>query len=348
MQAGVLYGERDLRLEAAEHPAPGPGEVLLRVSRVGICGTDVHYYTHGRCGPFIPSRPFILGHEFVATVEQLGPDVQQPQVGDRVVVNPARSCGSCEACLSGRGNLCGHVVMLGSGSTTPPTNGAYAEFVVAGAQQCYPIPDSMDDGIGAMMEPLSVALHAIGRAGGVAGASVLVTGGGPIGLLVAVAAQTLGARLVVVSEPSAARRTLADALGVDHVLDPGSTNFTEQATDVCDGGFDKVFEASGVKAAVQGTMDVVCRGGTIVQIGTVGDNHVSLPVNDLMLREVSLLGTFRYANEFPLAIRLAASGRIGVLNDLITGVHPLNEMQQAMNQACAGDSELKVQMIFDE
>jgi len=348
MLAGILYGERDLRVEAAEQPEPGPGEVLLRVRRVGICGSDVHYYSHGRCGPFIPSQPFILGHEFVATVEQTGPGVDQPIVGDRVVANPTRSCGRCEACISGHGNLCGRVVMLGSGSTTPPTNGAFAEYVVAGAQQCYLLPQSMDDGVGAMMEPLSVALHAIHRAGGVAGASVLVTGGGPIGLLVAAAARTLGARLVVVSEPSASRRNLAEATGVDHVLDPCSTDFNEQAAEVSEGGFEKVFEASGVKAAVQSTMDVVCRGGTIVQIGTVGENHVSLPVNDLMLREVSLLGTFRYANEFPLAIRLAADRRISILSDLITGVHPLQEIQQAMNQACAGESELKVQMTLSE
>ncbi|TWU39126.1 Sorbitol dehydrogenase [Novipirellula aureliae] len=344
MLAGILHGERDLRLETTEQPQPGPGEVLLRVLRVGICGSDVHYYRHGRCGPFVPSRPFILGHEFVAIVDSVGPDVKQTSPGERVVVNPARSCGRCEDCTSGRGNLCRHVVMLGSGSTTPPTNGAYAEYVKVQAHQCHSIPDSMDDGIAAMMEPLSVALHAIRRAGDLVGQRVLVTGGGPIGLLTAVAAQSFGASVVAVSEPSRQRRDTAAAMGADHVLDPTSDGMIEHAIGLSDGGFDKVFEASGAEPAVLGAMQMVRRGGTIVQIGTVGNNHITLPVNDIMLREISLLGTFRYADEFTTAIRLAASQRIEKLPQFITGVYPLKEIQQAMSRASDGDDALKVQM----
>jgi len=348
MLAGVLYGERDLRVEAAEQPEPGFGKVLLRVRRVGICGSDVHYYRHGRCGSFVPSRPFILGHEFVAIVESIGSGVQQLLVGERVVVNPARSCGRCEDCISGRGNLCRHVVMLGSGSTTPPTNGAYAEYVVVDAHQCHPIPDTLEDGVAAMMEPLSVVLHAIHRAGSLSCARVLIIGGGPIGLLTAVAAQAFGASVVAVSEPSPERRNLAEAMGADHVLDPGSADVNERASRFSDGGFDKVFEASGTEPAVLDAISMVRRGGTIVQIGTVGHNHVTIPVNDIMLREISLLGTFRYANEFTAAIRLAASRRIEKLPSFVTGVYPLEEVQQAMNRACEGDDALKVQMVVSD
>jgi len=344
MLAGVLYGKRDVRVEAVGRPDAGPGEVLVGVRQVGICGSDVHYYVHGRCGPFVPSQPFILGHEFVGIVETTGKDVDHPAVGARVVVNPASSCGQCEACRSGRANLCGRVIMLGSGSSTPPTNGAFAEFVVVPAHQCYTVPETMENSVAAMMEPLSVALHAIRRAGGVAGERVLVTGGGPIGLLTSVVAQTLGASLVVVSEPSSARRSLAAAMGVDHLLDPGSADIEKHGIEITGGGFDKVFEASGAEPAVKGAMTMVRRGGTVVQIGTVGHNHVTLPVSDLMLREISLLGTFRYANEFPEAIRLAASGRIEALPSFVTGVFPLEDIEQAMNVACAGDRDLKVQM----
>src|SRR5262245_43744798 len=118
MLAGVLYGSRDVRLETVACPAPQSGQVLLKVRRAGICGSDVHYFTHGRCGAFVPTRPFILGHEFVGVVERLGEEVSRLHVGDRVVVNPATSCGHCEQCKSGRSNLCAEVTMLGSASTT--------------------------------------------------------------------------------------------------------------------------------------------------------------------------------------------------------------------------------------
>ncbi len=185
MYASLLYGGRDVRFEEYRRPVPGPGHVLLRVRRAGICGSDIHYFAHGYCGRFVPTQPFVLGHEFVANVAELGEGVSALGVGERVVVNPAASCGRCAACRSGRGNLCGHVVMLGSASTTPPTDGAFAEYVVVPSHQCYAVPKSMSDEDAAMMEPLSVALHAIARVGSLMGRKVLVSGGGPIGLLTA-------------------------------------------------------------------------------------------------------------------------------------------------------------------
>ncbi|MEM9657486.1 MAG: alcohol dehydrogenase catalytic domain-containing protein [Planctomycetota bacterium] len=343
MLAGVLHGEHDLKAERVPSPTPRAGQVRLKLRRAGVCGSDVHYFEHGRCGAFAPSRPFILGHEFVADVEQLGAGVQSLEIGQRVVVNPAASCGQCRACKAGRCNLCQRVVMLGSASTTPPTDGAFAEFVVVPAHQCYALPDSMDDGEGAMMEPLCVALHAVNRAGGVAGRTVLVTGGGPIGLLSARAATALGARLVAISEPDAARRSLAIHHGADHALDPASGRFVEESRDLSGGGFDVVFEASGAAAAVRSAMDAAGRGGTIVQIGTVAAGDATLPVNDLMVRELSLLGTFRYSDEFPRAIDLVARGKIDVA-PMITGVYPLADVRVALEVACSGGDALKVQI----
>jgi L-idonate 5-dehydrogenase len=346
MLAGVLHGKRDMRVEKVPRPALRPGQVLLRVRRVGICGTDSHYFLHGYCGAFVPSRPFILGHEVVAIVEEVGEAVDRPTVGQRVVVNPASSCGQCEACQSGRRNLCSRVVMLGSASTTPPTDGAFAEYVAVADYQCYPLDESIDDSLGAMMEPLSVALHAIRRNRGVIGARVMVSGGGPIGLLSAVVARTLGASLVVVSEPTVTRQGTALRLGVDHVLNPIEDGFVSQAIEISDGGFDVVFEASGTAAAVTGGMAVLRRGGSMVQIGTVGANSVALPVNDLMVREISLLGTFRYADEFPEALRLMAGGRMQ-LEPLVTGIYPLSEIIEAMNAASSANGALKVQVALD-
>ena len=176
----------------------------------------------------------------------------------------------------------------------------------------------------------------------------MVTGGGPIGLLTAVVAQALGASLVAVSEPAPHRRELAAALGIDQVFDPTRTDTIETGIEISAGGFDKVFEASGAEPALMSAFDLARRGATIVQIGTIAGNHVTLPVNELMLREISLLGTFRYADEFPQAIRLAASPRLDVLPSLITGVYPLRDIQRAMERACRGDDSLKVQLTVSD
>ena len=344
MLAGVLHGSRDIRLETVPEPEPSPGHVVLRVRRAGVCGSDVHYFSHGRCGAFVPTRPFILGHEFVAVVEHRGAGVEQLSAGDRVVINPAASCGQCEACKSGRANLCSNTRMLGSASTTPPTDGAFAEYVAVAAHQCHPLPQTLQDEAVAMVEPLSVVLHALRRDGGIAGARVLVAGAGPIGVMTVLAARALGASLIAVSEPADRRRWRALKLGADHTLDPRDDTFLEQARSISDGGFDVALEASGAPPAVRQCIASVRRGGSVVQIGTVSTNNVSLPVNDIMVREIAFLGTFRYADEFPKAIRLLAAGRID-LGDLVTATYPLSELPQAMATACDGEQSLKVQLV---
>ena len=220
MRAAVLHGIHDLRVEERATPQPGPGQVLLRIRRAGICGTDVHYFQEGRFGDFAMTAPFILGHEVTGEVVAAGDGVQQPAVGQRVVVNPARQCGHCDYCRAGRGNLCRRVLMLGSASTKPPTNGAFCQYLAINAEQCFPIGPEIDDTIAAMMEPFAVALHATRRAGSVAGKQVLVTGGGPIGLLAVIVARAYGATTVALSDPVEGRRQIALQIGADAALDP--------------------------------------------------------------------------------------------------------------------------------
>ena len=201
MKAAVLHGAKDIRLENLKTPDLSPGMVLLRVQRVGICGSDLHYFEDGYCGSFTPTRPFILGHELTGEIVEVSdntPSFLLP--GTRVTVNPARACGYCEYCKSGRGNLCPNTIMLGSGSTNPPTNGAMAEFVTVRSDQCHILPAGLDDGLGAMIEPLAVALHAVKRPSTISGKKVLITGGGTIGLLTALTAKAFGAVPVVVSD----------------------------------------------------------------------------------------------------------------------------------------------------
>ena len=346
MEAAVLHGAKDIRVERFSMPQLLPGMVLLKIRRVGICGSDLHYFEDGYCGAFVPSKPFVLGHELTAEVIAVdGDGTNMPAIGARVTVNPARACGYCVYCKNGHGNLCRNTIMLGSGSTTPPTDGAMAEFVTVRADQCHLLPDGVDDGFGAMIEPLAVGLHAIKQAGTVSGKKVLVTGGGTIGLLTAITAKAFGAVPVTVSDTVEERRAYALNCGVDSVLNPADKNLRKQVQDFTGEGFDVIFEASGARAALRQAFDLVRPGGTIVQIGTLGTQDVPLPANQLMVKEINFIGSFRYGNVFDEAIRLVDSGRIN-LRPFITSVLSINEITKAMNLAADKVNALKVQIQF--
>lgn len=346
MEAAVLHGPKDIRIERLGLPVILPGMVMLKIKRVGICGSDLHYFEDGYCGAFVPSRPFVLGHELTAEVIAVnGNSINMPAIGARVTVNPARACGFCEYCKSGHSNLCNNTVMLGSGSTSPPTDGAMAEFVTVRADQCHLLPAGMDDGFGAMIEPLAVVLHAIKQAGTVSGKRILVTGGGTIGLLAAVTAKAFGSFPVVVSDIVEERRQSALKCGIDYVLNPLDINFQRRVKDITGDGFDVIFEASGAAPALRQAFDLVRPGGTIVQIGTIGIEDVPLPANQLMVKEINLIGSFRYGNVFDEAIRLVDSGRID-LGPFITGVLSIHEITSAMSLASDKVNALKVQVQF--
>lgn len=347
MLAGVLHGAKDIRLNQVALPELRPGMVLLRVRQAGICGSDMHYFEHGYCAAFVPTRPFILGHEFTAEVAAAAADVRSPAVGARVTVNPARACGFCDYCKGGRGNLCRQTIMLGSASTTPPTDGAFAEFVTVRADQCHVLPPQLDDAMGALMEPLAVALHAVKRAGAVSGKKVLVTGGGPIGLLVLIIARAFGAAPAVLSDIVANRRDTALKLGADAALDPAAEHLGDQARELASDGFDVVFEASGAPPALRQAFCLVRPGGTIVQIGTLGTDDIPLPANQVMAREIQFIGSFRYGNVFGEAIRLAAAGRVN-LAPLVSQIFPLAELPRAMRRASAKDSVMKIQISMGQ
>ena len=350
MLAAVLHGPRDLRVEERPRPELEPGTVLVRVRRVGLCGTDVHYFEEGRVGAFVATAPFVLGHELCGEVTGVAEGVEQPSPGDRVVVNPARQCGQCEFCRAGRGNLCRNIRMLGSASTRPPTDGGLAEYLRVGAEQCYVMPPAMDDGVGALMEPLAVALQALHRAGSVAGRRVLVCGGGPIGLLIALAARAFGATTVALSDPDPERRKFALALGADAVFDPMSAGAANHeagpgGTGIAgmDDGFEALFEASGSAAATAQAFELARRGATIVQVGSPLEPRTPLPLGLLLVKELQFVGSFRYGNVWEQAIRLGASGRLN-LKPLITHVLPLTQAREALELASRRGGALKVQI----
>jgi len=342
MSAFLLRGARVLDPVQMAIPAPMEGQVLIRVRRAGICGSDIHYFTHGRVGRFVPKRPFVLGHEFAGEVAALGAGVSPSLLGQRVAVDPSIPCSACPTCKSGRYNLCADMRFFGSASCDPHLDGGFAQHVVAPEANCYVLDDRVGWGEAALVEPLSVALHALNRSGGVVGKSVLITGGGAIGQLLAISARAFGAALVVVSDPAAFARKEALALGADVALDPTQADFEPDATTLSNGGFDVMFEAAGSAPALVQGLRLLRRGATLVQVGTLPAD-VTLPFNDIMARELSVFGSFRFANVFGTALHLMASGRIAA-QKVISAVYLLSDLPAAMDRAVKKIDVIKVQI----
>ncbi len=343
MKAAVLYAPLDVRVESLPSPTLDPGMVLLRIRRVGICGSDLHYYELGHCGPSVVDQPFILGHEFSAEVAAIADGVSNVKIGQRVTANPARGCGFCDFCKAGRGNLCLKTVMLGSAGSKPPTNGAMAEYVTVRADQCHVLPDEINDEAGAMIEPLAVALHAIKRSGGVSGKRVLVLGAGTIGRLVAAAAKAHGAVPVAITEVVPERRQRAEDCGIACVLDPEGKHFLEEVMEISGLGFDTIFEASASPRALRQAFDMVRPGGTIVQIGNLPNEDIPLPAMRLMRKEINFVGSQRYGNVFDEAIRLVTSGQLS-LRPLMSDEFRADEAAKAFRVAADRAHSLKVML----
>ena len=342
MRAFILHGKEDLRCGELPTPEAKPGQVLVHVRRVGICGSDVHYFSHGRVGNFVPKRPFALGHEFAGEVVEISDAVSGFSIGDRVVIDPSQPCAQCRYCRSGRYNLCESMRYFGSASCDPHLDGGFAEFVAVPARNCHHMPDAMTWGEAAMLEPLSVALHATQRAGDLAGASVFVAGGGAIGQLIALAARAFGAGQVTLGDPAEFPRVFAIEQGADAALNPADDTSEQEAMEISGGGFDVVFEAAGSTHALIHALKIVRRGGTIVQVGTL-PSEVPVPANLIMSKELTVIGSFRFAHVFPMALQFAASRRIKV-EPLISKTFPFDQTSLAMAMAVAKDRVIKIQI----
>lgn len=342
MKAWVLHGARDMRLEDRPQPPVAAHSVLIRVARAGICGSDIHYYQDGRVGDFVLKTPFVLGHEFAGEVVERGAEVSSFSVKDRVVVDPTIPCRTCPQCMRGRSNLCVNMRVFGSAASVPHLDGGFEEFVAVPASCCHRLPESMDYAVGALVEPLSVATHAVARAGGVAGLRLLITGAGAVGQSVLTVARAMGAARIAVSDPDPFARSFAIQHGADQAFDPSSPGAESRLAEYAPEGFDLGFEASGSPKALRMAIQACSRGATIVQIGTLpGDTP--LPANLIMSKEQAFLGSFRFTNVFETVLDLIAGGRISV-DHLVTNVFPLEELPAAVETATRKGSVIKVQV----
>ena len=329
-RAAVLYAPGDLRVEDRPTPEPGPREVLVEIAVVGVCGSDVHYYEHGRIGSHVVRSPLVLGHESSGRVVALGPGAAKHAAGDRVTLEPGVPCGRCRECRAGRYNLCRDVRFF----ATPPFDGAFANFVTIHEDFAFALPDSVSDEAGALMEPLSVGIWACRKAGVAPGDRVLITGAGPIGLLALQCARAFGATEVTITDVSDERLELARRLGATRALRAGEDP----------GEADALIECSGHPAALAAGIAAVRPAGTAVVVGMGPEEDASVPLSLIQNREIWLTGTFRYANTYPTAIALVAEGRVDP-EAIVTGRYGLDDAEAALRAGREDPANVKAMVV---
>ena len=343
MKAVIIHAAKDLRIEERPDEQPGPGQVEVAIEAGGICGSDLHYYNHGGFGTVRVREPMILGHEVAGTIKALGEGVSGLAVGDRVAVSPSRPCNHCEFCLKGQQNQCLNMRFYGSAMPMPHIQGAFRQRLVAEAYQCHKVRDGVSIHEAAMAEPFAVTLHGVNRAGALTDKRVLVTGCGPIGALAIIAARAHGAREIVATDIMDAVLQKALAIGADRVINVASDPDALSAYLANKGYFDVQFEASGNERAVRSGLEALKPRSTVVQLGLGGD--VSIPQNMVVAKEIEMKGTFRFHEEFGLAVDFINQRRVD-LKPLLTGTFPLEEAVAAFEAAGDRSRSMKVQLAF--
>jgi len=334
-----IHGARDLRLEEEQAPALGPHDVELRLGAGGICGSDLHYFQHGRVGAFVMREPLIPGHEASGVVERLGSAVERVAVGDKVAINPSHPCGRCDYCSAGRLNLCRNMRFLGSASVFPHVQGMFRERFVMREAQLTPISEDISLGELACAEPLSIGLHAVHRAGVLTGRIVLVTGGGTIGCMSVIAARLAGAAKIVVCDIAERPLAMARSVGADETVRSDQVDAAQLADSA-----DIAIEAAGSPAALATCLQATRKGGRIVQVGTLPAEGVMFPANSVMARELDYIGAFRAAHAFDWAVQYLRSRRVDV-RPLVSAQIPLARAHEAFELASDRSRSTKVQVV---
>ena len=339
-----VHGANDLRIIDSPMPVPAAGEVLVRLGAAGICGSDLHYYLHGRVGNFVIREPLTPGHEASGIVAAVGAGVTRVSEGDRIAINPSSPCGRCPACREGRENLCHNVRFLGSASVFPHMQGMFREYFTMPEAQCVKVTnDEVSLGEVAMSEPLSVALHSANRAGNLLGRSVLITGSGTIGCMQVIACRLAGASRIAITDVVDHPLSVARQVGADQTIRVDQLPQGSTIASVA-GEFDVAFEVSGAPQALSACIETVRRGGIVVQVGTLPAEGMHLQANLVMSREIDLRGSFRFANVFELAVGAITSRRVDV-RPVISGAWPLRQAAVAIEAARDKTRSMKVQLV---
>ena len=336
MKVAVMLGIGKMGFEERDIPRPKDDEVLVKLEYVGICGSDLHYYESGAIGDYVVKPPFVLGHEPGGTVVEVGKNVTHLKVGDRVALEPGKTCGHCEFCKTGRYNLCPDVVFF----ATPPVDGVFQEYVAHEAGLCFKLPDNVSTMEGALIEPLAVGFHAARQGGAQAGQVAVVTGAGCIGLVSMMALKAMGVSKVYSVDVMDKRLDKALELGADGVINGSREDAVKKVMELTGGmGCDLVIETAGTEITTRQAVQMTKKGATIVLVGYSKTGAIKMPISLALDKELTFKTVFRYRHIYPMAIDAVASGRVN-LKGIVTNEFALDDIQEAMDESVNNKADI--------
>ena len=336
MRVAIMEGIGKMGFTERPIPTPKDDEVLVKLEYVGICGSDMHYYEKGAIGDFVVEPPFVLGHEPGGTVVEVGSKVSHLKVGDRVALEPGKTCGHCKYCRQGKYNLCPDVVFF----ATPPVDGVFQEYVAHEADLCFKLPENVSTLEGALIEPLAVGFHAARQGGAQAGQTAVVTGSGCIGLVSMMALKAMGVNRVYMVDVMEKRLEKALELGADGAINAAKEDVLAKIAELTDGrGVDLVIETAGTQVTTVQAIHMAKKGATIVLVGYSRTGELTLPVSLALDKELTFKTVFRYRHIYPMAIEAVAAGRIN-LKGIVTNCYDLDDVQQAMDDSVKNKADI--------
>lgn len=336
MKVAVMNGIGKMGYVEREVPQPADNEVLVKLKYVGICGSDMHYYETGRIGDYVVKPPFVLGHEPGGVVVEVGKDVKHLKIGDRVALEPGKTCGHCESCKEGKYNLCPDVVFF----ATPPVDGVFQEYVAHEAALCFKLPDNVDTMEGALIEPLAVGFHAANQGGAHAGQTAVVFGAGCIGLVSMMALKAEGVSKVYVVDIMQKRLDKALELGATGVINSMDKNVQDEISRLTEGkGVDLVIETAGMEITTRQAIHIAKKGSTIVLVGYSKTGEMTLPLSLALDKELTFKTVFRYRHIYPMAIEAVASGKVN-LKGIVSNVFSFDDIQNAMDKSVSDKANI--------
>ena len=336
MKVAVMNGIGKMGYTQRPIPQVKDNEVLVKLEYVGICGSDLHYYETGAIGPYVVEPPFVLGHEPGGIVVEVGKDVKHLKVGDKVALEPGKTCGHCEFCRQGQYNLCPDVIFF----ATPPVDGVFQEYVAHEADLCFKLPENVDTMEGALIEPLAVGFHAANQGGAHIGQTAVVTGAGCIGLVSMMALKAQGVSRVIVVDIMPKRLEKALELGADVVINGREEDVVQRVLDLTGGmGCDLVVETAGTEITTRQAIHMTRKGATIVLVGYSKSGEMTLPMSLALDKELTFKTVFRYRHVYPMAIDAVAAGKIN-LKGIVTDIFELDDIQNAMDRSVADKANI--------
>ena len=336
MKVAVMNGIGKMGYTTRPIPTSKEDEVLVKLEYVGICGSDMHYYETNVPGNYVVKPPFVLGHEPGGTVVEVGSAVKHLKVGDRVALEPGKTCGHCKFCREGKYNLCPDVVFF----ATPPVDGVFQEYVAHEANLCFKLPDNVSTMEGALIEPLAVGFHAANQGGAHAGQTAVVMGAGCIGLVSMMALKAEGVSRVYVVDIMQKRLDKALELGADGVINSREKDAVQTILDLTDGlGCDLVIETAGTEITTRQAIEMAQKGANIVLVGYSKSGEMTLPMSLALDKELTFKTVFRYRHIYPMAIDAVASGKIN-LKGIVTNIFDFDDIQNAMDKSISDKANI--------